>query len=400
MSWKDRLLPGSFRGVSFFIESHTKSGGRRNVQHQFPDRDDPYTEDLGRKAQSFSIEIHLIGDDVFEQATAMESVLNQEGSGELIHPYLGSLNVNVDGYSRSEDTKEGRIVRFSISFLESGINKFPSEDEDRAQTLFDKANGAIDSAKEKFSGVFNVLNQPGFVVNDASSIVNNTAGVILNATSVITDATDSATDLAFSVRGLQRDATALVQLPGLLADRLFDALALLSRVAGSAETASDSYKLFFDYEGAETPLPEIDTTPRVQQRLNRQAFDDYIQEVSIILATEEAVDRQFFTIDEALEEQENLKSFIDRQAQKSDNINFFQSMQDLGGALVSAVPDPDTVLPNLVEIQVKDTTNTLVLAYDLFEDPDQEQQIIDRNKIRNPNFVIGGTVLEVVNESA
>lgn len=398
MSWKDRLIPGSFRGVPFFMVDHSEAGGRRTVQHEFVDRDTPFSEDLGRKAKSFSVNIRLIGEDVFQQAEAITNALNQRGAGELRHPYLGVLNVNVASYSRSENTDEGRIVLFSITFLEAGTNQYPSIEEDRAQTLLNFSENALSSAAETFEENFSVLQQPGFVVEEAVALVNSAADAFENATSFISETSETLTDLAFSVRNLKADALTLVQQPGELASRLLDSITLLSSVATNADDASSAFSSMYEFSGSDDVIPDVDSDARTQQAQNRNQFNEYVRNMAIIRSTEEAVDRNFFSVQDAQTEQENLKDLIERQAENSANINFFQDMQDLGASLVKNVPNVDNELPNLVSFEVRQTTNTLVLAYQLFEDADKEQEIIDRNDIQNPSFVIGGTVLEVVND--
>ena len=48
-TWEN-LRPASFRGVAFEVESHSESGGRRVELHEYPLRDTPYAEDLGKKS--------------------------------------------------------------------------------------------------------------------------------------------------------------------------------------------------------------------------------------------------------------------------------------------------------------------------------------------------------------
>ena len=47
-TWEN-LRPASFRGVAFEVGSHSESGGRRVELHEYPLRDAPYAEDLGKK---------------------------------------------------------------------------------------------------------------------------------------------------------------------------------------------------------------------------------------------------------------------------------------------------------------------------------------------------------------
>ena len=66
MSYKDDIRQGEFRGVKFFTTTSTHTTGRRTNQHEFPNRDKPFTEDLGRIADNFELEGHVLGDDYFK----------------------------------------------------------------------------------------------------------------------------------------------------------------------------------------------------------------------------------------------------------------------------------------------------------------------------------------------
>lgn len=48
MSWTDRLQPASFRGVAFKVDGDDLQIGRRTVVHEYPGRDTPSVEDMGR----------------------------------------------------------------------------------------------------------------------------------------------------------------------------------------------------------------------------------------------------------------------------------------------------------------------------------------------------------------
>ena len=55
------LRPASFRGVPFdAFEEHSEAGGRRLVRHEFPLRDTPYAEDMGRKAGQWQVEAFVL----------------------------------------------------------------------------------------------------------------------------------------------------------------------------------------------------------------------------------------------------------------------------------------------------------------------------------------------------
>ena len=55
-------LEGSFRGFPFKIAHERGEGGRRGPLHEYPDRDEPFFEDLGRRAKRFELNVYFVGD--------------------------------------------------------------------------------------------------------------------------------------------------------------------------------------------------------------------------------------------------------------------------------------------------------------------------------------------------
>ncbi len=127
MTWKDRLQDASFRGVPFKVEEESAGTGRRVETHEYPNRDKPYTEDLGKVTFRPSITAYVVGDDCFDQRDRLIEALNKPGPGTLVHPTYGELKVCVDGEVRVSTSKsEGRIVRFDLKFVEAGELSYPT----------------------------------------------------------------------------------------------------------------------------------------------------------------------------------------------------------------------------------------------------------------------------------
>ncbi|WP_172820693.1 DNA circularization N-terminal domain-containing protein, partial [Escherichia coli] len=93
MTWKDRLQDASFRGVPFKVEEESAGTGRRVETHEYPNRDKPYTEDLGKITFRPSITAYVVGDDCFDQRDRLIEALNKPGPGTLVHPTYGELKV-------------------------------------------------------------------------------------------------------------------------------------------------------------------------------------------------------------------------------------------------------------------------------------------------------------------
>lgn len=118
--WRDRLRPASFRGVGFHVEIGARSGGRRPVLHEFPKRDTPYAEDMGRKGGGFTITAYVIGSAYTLDRDDLIEALETEGPGLLVHPTMGEFDAQPGPFSVVERRERGGFAEFEMNFLEAG----------------------------------------------------------------------------------------------------------------------------------------------------------------------------------------------------------------------------------------------------------------------------------------
>lgn len=145
MPWIQRFLTGSFRGAPFFILSHEATGGRRHQVHEYPGRNVPYVEDLGKATGRYDLEVYVLGEFYQIARERLADACDAEGPATLVHPYLGTRFVECASYAITESSREGGMARFSLSFVQAGENRFPSARRD-ALTLVDNAATAAFAA--------------------------------------------------------------------------------------------------------------------------------------------------------------------------------------------------------------------------------------------------------------
>lgn len=128
-----RLLPARFRDAPFHVDAGSRENGRRIVTHEFPKRELPYSEDMGRQAMAFQVRGYCI---TYPRNNPEASVLyrrnyqiardlllaelEKEGDGYLQMPTLPEMKVVVRGYRLSEDEKHGGYCVFDMQFVEQG----------------------------------------------------------------------------------------------------------------------------------------------------------------------------------------------------------------------------------------------------------------------------------------
>ena len=432
--WRNSLREGSFRGVPFETFVSQAKIGRRTVTHEFPSQDDPFGEDLGRRARRFRFDAFIIGPDYMVARDQMITAIEQEGLGPLIHPYWGGpFQVQLDGeVDITESTREGGMAKFAFNFVQIGIAKAPTtkpSPPDRtklnallaAQSLASFAQKAIRTGKLIGALKNNVLNK----LNTATSGMRKARGKIqasLNVASDISQAIDNFVD----------ESGQLLDTPGKMTNQF---VALMQGIYGLVRVAQDTADTVLSVVGSTDDPDQVNVgDPNVQQVIqdaerrvrtllqNGSIFDDEADQPddtsdeteqrrieaealagvglvarasSIIALSEVAVDLQFDSANLVNEVRDDLADRIDALMDEGDD-DLFTNLNDLRSALVDHLNTVAQSLPEVSEFTPPRTIPALVLAYQLFGDADQESDIIARNKVRNPNKVPGSVPLEVL----
>jgi len=229
MAWRDEYRPGAFRGVPFHLKSSSSTGGRRTVLNEFPLRDTPMTEDMGRRARQFNLTLTLIGPDYMAQRDRLIEALETFGPGTLMHPFRGELLVAVLGdYSCEESTEQGGLARISVTFVEAG--EAPRPDSTVVQGI--AGNEAADALQEDALAEF--LDRFA-VVGWISSVAEEAQGVLGEALAAVGDAVGYAEGLANDAIGFAQEATDELLSAGGLLDGAGSFGTLFRRLTGNIQ---------------------------------------------------------------------------------------------------------------------------------------------------------------------
>lgn len=184
MSYKEkRREKAYFRCVPFYIDSSSTKTGRRYQNHEYPKRDKNYNEDLGLVTKLKNINAFVIGEDYDEQRDKLLDALEQEGSGQFVHPWMGTFDVEVGEAEVTESRAELGIARFTITFIPSEPQEFPTGTANTGQ-LLSLARGLLaGTVLESFIDVIDNINT-GLVnvramvqgVNSAFDVVQDIMG--------------------------------------------------------------------------------------------------------------------------------------------------------------------------------------------------------------------------------
>ena len=144
--WRGKYQQAKFRDAIFFVETDARQGGRRVALHEYPKRNIPYAEDMGKKANSFVVQGYLIGHWPYAGNTAnatadqaavsylelkdkLIDALEQDGPGTLRLPLpfrAADVEVMVQNYAISESRERGGMCQVEMTFVEYGSPTYRS----------------------------------------------------------------------------------------------------------------------------------------------------------------------------------------------------------------------------------------------------------------------------------
>lgn len=392
-SFFNNLREASFRGARFEVDDVEASGGRRVVLHEYPLRDTPYSEDLGRRAREFSVRGYIIQGRTYDYATARADLLKAleaYGPGELVHPWHGEVSVVVDDYRLRESMERGGLLELDIRFREAGQLANPTASADTAQSVTTAATSVRQALKDSFLLTF----------APALERLDSLAGVL-----------DEAVGLAMDYLGLPQSlmAAGLARMQSLLATpaALFDALSGLfgdllgngnegtavTTASGTAARTSSRAVIAASSDALERLLggSAVITSPA------GRVLRDMVAQVVVVEAAASTAHTDYTTADDALADRDAVVESLDTiEPVAGDSV--FRCLAELRRAVVTDLTIRGAELPRVRSVTLPGTVPALVAAYRIHADAGRADEIVSRNRIRHPGRVPGGTPLEVLSE--
>lgn len=385
----DALRPASFRGVPFEVEVGDLAAGRRTQVHEYPKRDKPYVEDMGRATREFSLTAMLVGDDYVAKANRLISALEAEGPGTLVHPWLGTMTVSLKDVGRLTFTQSLGLAEVALTFVEGGELAFPAATASTQAASRQAASALEQSAVAAFVAKFNVKGYQDFVSKAASGGLGDALGIVASSD------VGKLLGLSGTLASTTQAAVALLSTPETLGWKMLGAIGL-SGVATSYAAWSSVVRSICSMtasSGLANGATSTGATPsRQQATANAKAINALIRQgliaqavgASSLVGTATDTDSPSYT--ELVAIRAGLSVAIDNET--------LSATDDVYDALLAARRAAWSDLTARARDNARMTTFTpsvvmpaVVVAYDAYESADRSDEIVVRNKVRHPGFV-------------
>lgn len=412
----EQLLPASFRGVPFEVTSGSLRAGRRTVVHEYPQRDKPYVEDLGKATRQITIEAFVVGDDYIARGTALLAEIEKPGSGTLIHPWLGEMTVTVTSVSELKfDTGLGTAYLTFVA-TEAGDLEFPATGADTQSAALEAADGLELSAVSKFVDSIDLSIVSEYIDEALSGALLDVLGVVGSAEIA------KAFGFATGVADLASKGLALISKdPKVFAQKLAGALGLSkwattatawSRVAkqlrnlASDEKLSSGTRAKIEADRDRLPLSDTQkaamTNRAAVESLTRQLLLAQVVGVSALIGTSKDTSAPGAMVTAAASpfvEQESIQSYddlievrnellevLDQELLMETDDEMYQAIEKARTAVFEAVTERANAQSRLITVTPPDIMPAVVLAYDYHDDANRDREIALRNGIDHEGF--------------
>lgn len=393
-----KLQKASYKGVPFEVTGASYNAGRRVAVFEFPQKDTPFVEDLGRKATEYSFTAFVVGIDYIQKMNALVNALESKGSGKLVHPWLGEKTVIA---------KEANNVKYSSKLLTATIDltfvEAPPQESTVAKDLISnlgfKTNALLDSVVSGFIDKFDLSGVQDYVHAAVSGNLGEMLGLpdIKNVAKIF-EKSDELADLVSNTLAVVQGGSAN------MATVLLNTLGL-----GSFATTVSNWRGIARQLSRLTKSPELNTKSSVEsvKGTSRQQIEDstdtmatFIRQVELSNvigaaanigtdydAVNDSLQTSVMSYDELISVRDEILDAIDDEMLKTDNDEIYVALEDARTAVWECLTERANDNARLVTVTPNEVMPALVLAYDYYGDANRDAEIIGRNNVSNPNFL-------------
>lgn len=384
-----RMVGAAFRGVPFYVAESERGGGARRVAiHEFPFRDLPWVDDLGRGARTFRIEGYVLGDDCVEQRNRLQDALeNRAEPGELVHPYWGTLHAICTGLGIRESANDGRLVSFSIEFVETPAQfVFLTDQSDPETSIALAADASLAATLAELEAGYDTDGAPSFALDSLEGALVAAAAEVDEALAPITGTTAEMARMKQNIQILTARTSSLVTSPADAANAFRNTFGALVETALDAPFAVMG-ALLDAYSFDAGVRPPSTTSTRRREQANWDALTQALRSVLVIEAARLAPLAEFATYDDAVSARDRITGLIDELSVSAGDATFL-ALGELRSLLTQHVPG-ERDLARAIVVRYPAAVPSLVIAHRAHGSVEHEAEIIARNRIRHPGFVAG-----------
>lgn len=391
-----KLREASFKGVTFSVEQADGEVGRRTVLHEFPFRDIPQGEDLGRAARRFNVTALFVGPDAVDRAKQLLDALERPDAGILVHPWHGSHLVQLSGNARVRWPRfAGGRVSIELPLVEAGetpANAIRPDTDAQLSSACDAAQAATDAELDK-----NFLAEIDGYLDEAIATVDAACAAV---ESFLAPVQRAEAQLDRLIAGVNHIINVPLQVAAKLSSRISN---VLGKLTNPFSGMSAWKKLLRGQNPWALPKSGVASSSRPAWASSTAiasgtalpamppSLAHWVRRTLVIEAVRAIPTASFTSKAEIAAARQTVLAQLATEANAAPD-NLFPALQELRAAAAVSL---QARLPTALEVTTLETQATLpalVLAYKANGTLDAADDLVARNGVKHPGFVPAGRV--------
>lgn len=405
--WQHTLRRASYGGASFFVETDKIETGRRLVIHEFPLKDVPYIEDMGRDTNKIHVTAYVVSNNADGEEKALRSVCERGGAKSLVLP-MEALQAHCESCSREFRKDKLGFVAFDLKFVREGAGSGPFPAGFLASLVGQTVAGLTGALSARFLSGWAVAGMAGFVRDHAIGEVRGLAASLDGLARSLPLEISRATGVLEAIAGIYDDAEDLAVV-GLVADRISStsfvsalpsaaSSEIVDRVTGVLEAARlaiepDVAMREFVSLVAYQPIEPVDraTTPsRRRMAENAATLAEVVRMAALGAYANAAAARVYTDRREAIQARADAAEFFSAELEAAGETHRYQAwteLQTLSGRLAEYLGRRVADLAPVVGVEASATMPSLWWANRLYGSADRAGELVDRNRVIHASFM-------------
>lgn len=383
-------VAASFKGVPFFFETTEFSGGGRNVQtNSIPFSNSHVNEDTGGNVASFTFNVYFVGEDAESKKNEFLRVCNEEGAGELVHPYFGVFKARCKGGINLSYGNYQEYISGTVTFVPEGdyskkntVVSLPGKTRQKAAELRKIVADNVASS-------FNVDGKSKSVMEKAVDMSYKAVDAVYSARKYL----QKASEFVKEIGRIKSNIETIMRSPKDYVKRVQQLVTMGSEITGidfeEKEQVQNCIDLMYFAIGEDGVYDS-------QSVENRAALVMLMRMTGASVVAESLVDCVFSSVSEAERFQDDVHAAFEFVLSETEDPSLYVTAQELEAVALKNLRDNLSKIPYEVEIELVQTNNLLAIVYGVHGSLDRVEDVFDGNAIRDPLFVKPSDKLRVI----
>jgi len=384
MSIFNRVTDASFKGVKFLpTGSLSTDGGRKIIDHLYPNSDRRYLEDIGKLQRDFTITGIIKDPGYFSKKQALIKALESSGAGILKHPFYGSITVTAKPYRLEESLTTIGVATFTMTFSVGDEQIQPIES--GGFIISKLVTAVLDGVESVITGAWDIVSPENF--GPAATLMNdvfNSFDIISQRQEVAADKINEFNETILNARSRVNSLIRSSANLGAAFSQLYNDTLL---VFTSPSNSFDAFKTLFDFSSGNTIVPT--TVSRAERKTNQDLINVNMGVDSLAQAYQSAFLIDYETDEELNKILEALNTQYNAIILNVDN-SILKDLEDLRDEFRRFADNELLTVDRIITVTINEPTPITDLAYRYYGSTDNYEDILNLNsEILNPAEISG-----------